>query len=47
MYRVNDFWAVNVEALYSYPLTSVFESPDLLKQQGVIGTLSILYNIGD
>lgn len=47
MYRVNDFWAVNVEALYSYPLTSVFESPDLLKQQGIIGTLSILYNIGD
>lgn len=47
MYRLNDFFALNVEALYSYPLTSVFEAPDVLKQQGVISTLSLLYNIGD
>lgn len=47
MYRINDFFALNVEALYSYPLTSVFEAPDKLKQQGFIGTLSLLYNIGD
>lgn len=47
MYRINDFFALNIEALYSYPLTSVFKEPDLLKQQGIIGTLSVLYNIGD
>lgn len=47
MYRINDFFALNVETLYSYPLTSVFGAPDMLKQQGFIGTLSLLYNIGD
>jgi len=47
IYRINDRFGLNVEASYSYPLLSAFNDPDLLKQQGVFGTLSLLYNIGD
>jgi hypothetical protein len=40
-------WALNAEALYSYPVTSAFESPDRLKQQGVMVLLGVLYNMGE
>ena len=47
MYRLSDQFALNIEGVYSYPLTSAFNSPDLLKQQGIFGTLGLLYNFGD
>ena len=47
MYRLNDNIAFNIEGVYSYPLTSAFNAPDLLKQQGIFGTLGVLYNFGD
>ena len=47
MYRISDQFAFNIETVYSYPLTSAFDAPDLLKQQGVFGTLGLLYNFGD
>ena len=47
LHEIGDWWAVNVEAVYSYPVTSVLEEPDMLKQQGVMGTVSLLYNFGD
>ncbi len=47
IYRLSDQFGLNLEGSYSYPLMSAFNEPDLLKQQGIYGTLSILYNIGD
>lgn len=45
--RIGDRFGVGIEGLYSYPLTSLLKAPEEIKQQGVIGTLSILYNYGD
>ena len=47
IYRLNDQFALNLEGSYSYPLISAFNDPDMLKQQGILGTLTLLYNIGD
>ncbi len=47
IHEINDRWGVSAEALYSYPVTSAFEDPDMLKQQGIMGTISVLYNIGE
>lgn len=47
VHEIGDWWAVNVEAVYSHPMKSVLEDPELLKQQGIMGTVSILYNFGD
>lgn len=47
LWRIDDRFALNIDAGYSYPLISAFDDPDMLKQQGILGTLSLLYNIGD
>ena len=47
MYRVSDALALNIEGIYSYPLVSAFNEPDLLKQQGVMGLVGVLLNVGD
>ena len=47
MYRISDDFALNIEGIYSYPLLSAFDEPDLLKQQGVMGVVGVLLNIGD
>ncbi len=47
IYKLSDQFALNLEGTYSLPLLSAFNEPDLLKQQGIFGTLSVLYNIGD
>lgn len=47
IYRLSDQFALNLEGSFSYPLMSAFNEPDLLKQQGIYGTFSVLYNIGD
>lgn len=47
IYRLNDQFALNLEGSYSYPLLSAFNEPDMLKQQGIFGTLALLYNLGD
>lgn len=47
MYRVSDAVALNIEGTYSYPLLSAFNEPDELKQQGVMGVVGVLFNVGD
>ncbi|MCC7439684.1 MAG: outer membrane beta-barrel protein [Armatimonadetes bacterium] len=44
--RVGKF-GLNPEIFYSLPLTSALTSPDKLKQTGIVGTFSILYNLGE
>lgn len=40
-------FGLNPEVFYSFPLTSALNSPDKMKQTGVVGTFSILYNLGE
>ncbi|MBX7216194.1 MAG: outer membrane beta-barrel protein [Candidatus Kapabacteria bacterium] len=44
--RIGKF-GLNPEVFYSFPLTSALASPDKLKQTGIVGTFSILYNLGE
>lgn len=37
----------NPEVFISRPLTSVLDQPEELKQSGLLGTFSIMYNLGD
>lgn len=47
IYEIGDLWALNLEFVYSHPLTSVLNDPDVIKQRGFMGTFGVLYNIGD
>lgn len=39
--------ALNPEVFYSKPMTDVFGAPESMKQTGMLGTFSIMYNLGD
>jgi len=47
IHELGDSWALNAEFLYSYPVISALKDPDKLNQQGIMGTVSVLYNFGD
>jgi hypothetical protein len=38
---------LNPEIFYSLPLTSAFAAPDQLKQSGIVGSIGVLYNLGE
>ncbi len=39
--------AFNPEVIVNHPLTSILDRPEEMKQTGLLGTFSIMYNIGD
>lgn len=39
--------AINPEVFYSLPLTSALRAPDELKQDGIVATIGIMYNLGE